>query len=335
VEEEGFLLTGLPVETLAACPICGCTESAPVLTYPGVFMADGQMRIVRCAACSVVYLNPRLTHESTVAVEAESEVYDFSADVAEERIAALQPLLEHLQRFSSRRGRLLDIGCNRGLLLEAARRMGWDVVGIELSPVAAQRARDEYGLEVYGQFEDVLALEPFDLVTAWHVLEHTPDPVAFLRQVGTIMRPDGVLAVQVPSFDFVEEFKRRGNISHIVCEVHTFHFTSDSIQTVFAKAGLEPIALRNDPNDLLLTVLATQHRSGSSAKISASLPDPFTVPEAAPSEHLAAINADLHRQLAEMERLLAAKNNHIVYLEGLIKQIERGRVMRMLRRWRL
>ena len=45
-------------------------------------------------------------------------------------------------------GRLLDVGCGPGLLLDEARTAGYDVVGVELSREAAQHARDALGLDV-------------------------------------------------------------------------------------------------------------------------------------------------------------------------------------------
>ena len=45
-------------------------------------------------------------------------------------------------------GRLLDVGCGHGLLLDEARRRGYDTVGLELSREAARHAREALGLDV-------------------------------------------------------------------------------------------------------------------------------------------------------------------------------------------
>jgi 2-polyprenyl-3-methyl-5-hydroxy-6-metoxy-1,4-benzoquinol methylase len=219
-------------------------------------MSAGVLNVFRCNRCSTAYLNPRLTIESTIAVENESTVYELTATEIEDRIVGFRALLSGLMSFVPRHGRLLDIGCNRGWLLEAARRQGWKAIGVELSPVAAQRARDDFGLEVYGSLDDVKQLDGFDLIVAWHVLEHTHDPVGFLRDAASLLQSDGVLALQVPSFDFVEEFRARSQIYSITCAVHAFYFTEQNIRLILSRAGLAAQLVTNSPDDLMLTIIS-------------------------------------------------------------------------------
>jgi 2-polyprenyl-3-methyl-5-hydroxy-6-metoxy-1,4-benzoquinol methylase len=179
-------------------------------------------------------------------------------DVAEIRIKCLSAMLSDLSRFSPKRERLLDIGCNRGLLLEAGRRAGWQVVGVELSAIAAARARADYGLDVRTGLEDLIDAEPFHLAIAWHVLEHTADPVDFLRRVASLLAPDGVIALQVPSFDFVEEFARQSKMASLVCAVHNYYFTEVGLCAVLQRVGLEPKWILNDPKELMLTSVCSR-----------------------------------------------------------------------------
>src|SRR5262249_24206832 len=142
-----MVLDSRPVE-VPRCPVCGSTGSALVLRQADPLMPGEALALFQCPACSLVYLNPRISPSDVELIENQSSVYDSSAEVAEERIVKLQAMVTNLSVFTKRRGRLLDIGCNRGLLLEAARRLGWHVVGVELSAVAAQRAREGFRLEV-------------------------------------------------------------------------------------------------------------------------------------------------------------------------------------------
>jgi SAM-dependent methyltransferase len=252
----------LEVEALVHCPICGEPESQLVLTEPDVYIP--LLRLMRCVECKVIYLNPRLTLASIVALENASEVYNFSRDTAEEQInTTLTDVIRWLEasfvRTSGRR--LLDLGCNRGLLMEAARRQGWQVTGVEISPKSASQARNEYRLTVYSTLDEVPAMQRFDLIMAWHVLEHTLAPVVFLRQAAERLTPEGILAIQVPSFDYLNEFRKRDRLSDLLCAVHNFYFTYDSIQTVLDAARLKLVYLDNDPESLLLTAICTTSMS--------------------------------------------------------------------------
>lgn len=246
----------LETETLPRCPICGATAATQVLAHPDGYLT--QLRLQSCADCQGVYLNPRLTFAAIVQIEDASEGYNFSGTVAEEWIARLVGLVGWLEGYvRSAERRLLDIGCNRGLLLEGARRRGWQVTGVEIS-AAAERARQEYGLTVYGRLEELPPAARFDLITAWHVLEHTTDPVGFLRQAAGKLAPGGVLALQVPSFDFIDEYLRRNQSTSILCTVHNFYFTGQNLPGVLTRAGLTPLYLDNDANTLFLTAIANR-----------------------------------------------------------------------------
>ena len=124
------MLRQLKIETLKACPICGGHDSDVLLSSPEGYMPEGILHIYQCRTCSQAYLNPRLTLDSVVEVENESTVYEYSSDKARESILLLMEMITWLESMGARRNRLLDLGSNHGLLLEAARRLGWQAVGV-------------------------------------------------------------------------------------------------------------------------------------------------------------------------------------------------------------
>jgi SAM-dependent methyltransferase len=208
------------------------------------------LSLERCLTCELVFLNPRLTERAIEKLEDASTVYDISTSEIDKHLRALDGVLERLESSVTRRGKLLDVGCNRGFLLEAARRRGWSVVGIELSDAEASRARSDFGLTVHGTLDDV-AHEQFDLIVAWHVLEHTLDPVEFLRDASSLLAPEGILAIQVPSFGALATFINRGMFSSLVCAVHNFYFERASLTNAIVTAGLTAVDVSEE--DVMLT----------------------------------------------------------------------------------
>jgi SAM-dependent methyltransferase len=96
-------------------------------------------------------------------------------------------------------GRLLDVGCGHGLLLDEARSRGYDTVGLELSRSAARHAREELGLDVReAPVEGFADADGFDVVVLADVLEHLDDPVAAVDRCAGLLRPGGALCVVTP-----------------------------------------------------------------------------------------------------------------------------------------
>ena len=157
-------------------------------------------------------------------------------------------LLNHLYSYRAlhiegrqRPGKVLDIGCGRGLLLSKLRERGWEPQGTELSEEAAVYARERLGLPVSTcALQDCgFADGEFDLVILWHVLEHLHAPRAILQEVSRILKPGGVLLVAVPNFGSWEARWSGPGWFHLDVPRHLTHFTPQTLHDALDKAGLK------------------------------------------------------------------------------------------------
>ncbi|HQT75694.1 MAG: bifunctional 3-demethylubiquinol 3-O-methyltransferase/2-polyprenyl-6-hydroxyphenol methylase [Rhodospirillales bacterium 20-64-7] len=96
--------------------------------------------------------------------------------------------------------RILDIGCGAGLASEALARLGHEVLGVDAAGEAIEAAKahaDGQGLRLSYRAgtADELVQEglTFPVITALEVIEHVPNPAAFVRLLVSLLNPDGML----------------------------------------------------------------------------------------------------------------------------------------------
>ena len=114
--------------------------------------------------------------------------------------------LETIDAYAVPGGRVLDIGCGTGFLLEQLAGRGFSGVGVDLSPESVEIAQarlaelgaaDRLRAEVGSAYEPPDG--PFDLVTITDVLEHLEDPRACLTAARERLAPGGLVVVSTPN----------------------------------------------------------------------------------------------------------------------------------------
>jgi SAM-dependent methyltransferase len=157
--------------------------------------------------------------------------------------ASARPVLRAIARLRPA-GRLLDVGCAMGFLLEAAEQAGYEGFGLELNPEASGAARQRFGARVAQGGLDAPAFPgvAFDVVTLVDVLEHAPDPPALLAQARARLAPGGVLAAVLPNAASLVKRLLRSRWPHYT-EEHLFHFTPKALSLLLASAGFEVRAI--------------------------------------------------------------------------------------------
>ena len=124
-----------------------------------------------------------------------------------------------------------------------ARAARWNVTGVEPSCWSVERAR-ERGLDVrHGTLETVqFPGESFDVVTMWDVVEHLADPLAELRRIHRLLRPDGLLALSTMNVDAL--FPRlAGRRWPWYMQMHLVYFSRRSLHNMLTKAGFRVVEM--------------------------------------------------------------------------------------------
>jgi SAM-dependent methyltransferase len=227
-----------------SCLVCGSSDALPVyrLRRDHYLRRLGLEREpvvkVMCAVCSLVYTQPQLErpeldrlYEGLHAEDAPSEEHLWwKRRQAKEDFDWVDP---HVPE----KGRVLDIGCAEGSFLLHFRERGWSTVGIEPSSFAVY-GRQAYGLDIrHGSFDAVdLPAGAFDLVTALRVLEHVEGPREDLVRIRTLLKPGGLLYLEVP-----DVWKPRHDPREFLGAQHLRLFTAGSLRALLRRAGFTPI----------------------------------------------------------------------------------------------
>jgi SAM-dependent methyltransferase len=203
--------------------------------------------VVRCRACGLAYVDPRPTPAEIGAYYPDD--YHTArgagglAQCLEDvwRRHQLGEVASWLARLRPARGRLLDVGCGSGELLEALRADGWRVSGVEPSARSAEIARSRRGLDVQATaFEHAdLAGRAFDAVVFAAALEHLHDPLAALTRARTLLAPDGLVAVLfLPRLDAPQARLFGPRWIGLDLPRHLYHFEPATFAETARRAGL-------------------------------------------------------------------------------------------------
>lgn len=213
-----------------------------------VLFAAGSLLVVMCAACGQSY---------TVGVDqdaAEASYDDRDFFVGQNKYldpAELVYFTSFVRKISAVKGggRLLDVGCSVGTLLDAAKASGFAVAGVEISKWASEFARSKGHHVITGALSDAsFADGSFDVVVLNHVVEHVPDPLEVMEEVFRILKYDGVAVVGVPNFGslMARTFKEKWTSLHP--DQHLWHFDHATLLRLLTAAGFEEIAFQSMEN---------------------------------------------------------------------------------------
>ncbi len=203
-------------------------------------LKDGAYR--QCADCELIFASPMPRNLEQRNEESYTGRLDrYAAKIRTHRWRNYR----QLRRFSRYRqmGNLLEIGCNAGAALNVARRMGWNVKGVELCASASAFARTELGLDVFtGTVEAARFPEDyFDVVFTNAVLEHIRDPLSVLRECRRILRPGGVFYGNTVNWDSYTRRLLGAHWKYLSPGAHVHLFTPRNVVHLCERAGLEHV----------------------------------------------------------------------------------------------
>jgi len=217
-----------------------------------VLTRAGRWDVAVCAACGHVQLAPApddaelrdlyetLYTPENLEIMRKVDRSGFDRRLRERRVALLAA-------HADAPARLLDLGCGLGAFLSelSDRFPEAEAIGIELAEPAARDA-ERRGLTVLRERVQDVHLEPVDVLSMNHLLEHVGDPVGLLRDAAEHLRPGGLLLVEVPKGDsWGRALFGRWWWPHLPPQ-HLHLFTAPGLRKAVESAGFEVLEERFD-----------------------------------------------------------------------------------------
>lgn len=149
--------------------------------------------------------------------------------------------------------RILDIGCGSGILVDMLARAGYRSTGLDNSDGVIWFAK-AHGRGDYVLAENGTALGAYDLVVMSHLLEHLDDPVGFLEQSSSLLKPEGYLYIAVLNLNFYNDNSlwRRHVDRTLFAGTHITGISEHSLRLMLAKAGYKIIWIKTQTKDTTL-----------------------------------------------------------------------------------
>jgi len=225
------------------CAFCGQELSVDILK--NIPKNGGTYNISECAGCEIAVIHPFPSDDELTRLYACGNYRTDEGKRFGPIIESLILLGRTLKRRSINRfvkpGKILDIGCGRGLFLDVMRRGGWRTIGTELNRETAAYAKKVYDLKILTGdiIQHQFPAEGLDAININQVLEHLKYPKEVLLECSRILRKDGLLIISVPDLRSPQFTLGKENWFLLDLPFHLFHFTEEGLSKLLNESGFK------------------------------------------------------------------------------------------------
>jgi D-mycarose 3-C-methyltransferase len=224
--------------------------------------------------------------------------YRYSSSTIPALVRHFEQYADWLTHYLQPGARVLEFGCNDGVLLLPLQNMGFVCKGIDASENVAALARAK-GLDISTGFlseellQEICLAGKFDLVTCSNVFAHIHDLCAVLRAVRFALRMNGLFAIEVHDGELVSQGGQFDTVYH----EHLTYYTETTLREMLERAGFSVIACDKTAMHggglRLIARLTNQVADHARSKGHVEIPTDFIAPV------IARCRADLERLFAE------------------------------------
>ena len=236
------------LENTARCLACQGTITEPQspeynVTVQAAINDYSDFFLVRCPTCDLV-----ITCGITPQILQAAYASEYYGTGSQKFLGFIETALKYLSkrraqwlksyfgRNQDRPLRALDIGCGRGLLLNALQNEGLEVTGLERSvtPLSQTMVKDVH----IGELSDPeITKNAYDVIIMWHVLEHLETPHRVLSECRNLLRPNGIIAIAIPNYASLQRRAFGRHWFHLDIPRHVVHISDQWLENQLTNQG--------------------------------------------------------------------------------------------------
>ncbi|MDD4617473.1 MAG: methyltransferase domain-containing protein [Alphaproteobacteria bacterium] len=194
-----------------------------------------------CPGCGTITIHPFPTREELTAFY---QAYKDKANYRSKQDKKIRRARRRIKRMMALAPgkKFLDVGCNYGFAVEAARLLGLDASGIDIDGPAIESDRKAFPLSQFkaASVEDYAAQNhKFDMVYSAEVIEHVPDADSFVQGLSKLLNSGGILYLTTPDAGHFAVPTRVETWKEVFPPEHLTYHTRQGIKLLFQKHGLK------------------------------------------------------------------------------------------------
>lgn len=221
---------------------CYCGEKDILFLFQ-----SGLYDVVKCVRCGQVRIESGRGGKKIGYYEEED--VQFYIDHEDMFRSLFRRLLGFVHRFAPS-GTMLDIGAGVGLLLDEARKMGYNAIGFEPSMASVRAAKKHFGIELIPrEFSSSMLKRPVDVIIINHVLEHLSHPHTIIKSCAKTLGIGGTLVIGAPNFNSFMSRIKKGKWQSLIPKQHRWQFTLRTLDQLVIPHGFRRIAVSYENHD--------------------------------------------------------------------------------------
>ncbi len=256
------------------CPVCGSTELVPSFKAKDYYATGEEFEIWNCNSCGFLFTQ-NFPDENEIGRYYDTSDYISHSNTKKGIVNKIYHLVRSqmilkkakltINNAKRTNGTVLDYGCGIGYFLDEMKKNGFSVQGIEINDDARKFAASNFGLETFppskiNDFTDA----SFDIITAWHSLEHVDGTYKMLKQINRILSENGTFVVALPNVksadaEFYKEFWAAYDVPR-----HLWHFSPATFKMLARNTGFKVEKMYPMPFDAFyISMLSEKYKNHS------------------------------------------------------------------------